>query len=54
MNLVNLRFFLGYAAPYRAKLALAGLLMLAETGVTLVIPWLGGQFRGEHAGRSPG
>ena len=43
---MNLRFFLGYAAPYRAKLALAGLLMLAETGVTLVIPWLGGRFAG--------
>jgi len=46
VNLVNLRFFLGYAAPYRAKLALAGLLMLAETGVTLLIPWLGGHFAG--------
>ncbi len=30
------------AAPYRSKLALAGLLMLAETGTTLLIPWLGG------------
>jgi ABC-type multidrug transport system fused ATPase/permease subunit len=43
---MNLRFLLGYAAPYRAKLALAGLLMLVETGVTLAIPWLGGQFAG--------
>ena len=34
------------AAPYHAKLALAGLLMLAETGVTLLIPWLGGRFAG--------
>ena len=33
---------MGLAAPYRTKLALAGLLMLAETGTTLLIPWLGG------------
>jgi len=43
---INLRFLLGFAAPYRVKLALAGFLMLAETGVTLAIPWLGGQFAG--------
>lgn len=44
MTPIKLRFLLGYAAPYRAKLALASLLMLAETGVKLAIPWLGGQF----------
>jgi ATP-binding cassette, subfamily B, bacterial len=43
---IDLRFLLGFAAPYRAKLALAGFLMLAETGVTLAIPWLGGRFAG--------
>ena len=34
---MNLRFLLGFAAPYRVKLALAGLLMLAETGVKHVV-----------------
>jgi len=40
---MNLRFLIGFAAPYRVKLALAGCLMLAETGVTLLVPWLGGR-----------
>ena len=43
MTPMNLRFLVGFAAPYRATLALAGSLMLAETGVTLLIPWLGGR-----------
>lgn len=43
-KLMNLRVLLGYALPYRASLALAGLLMLAETAITLAIPWLGGRF----------
>ena len=43
MTPTNLRFLVGFAAPYRLRLALAGFLMLAETGVTLLIPWLGGR-----------
>lgn len=46
MPSIDLRFLLGLALPYRAKLLLAGLLMLGETVVTLVIPWLGGRFAG--------
>jgi len=33
----------GYAAPYRAALALSALLMLMETGMALAVPWLGGR-----------
>ncbi|HEX9196071.1 MAG TPA: ABC transporter transmembrane domain-containing protein, partial [Azonexus sp.] len=44
---MNLRFLIGFAAPYRVRLALAGLLMLTETGVTLLIPWLGGHVAGD-------
>ncbi len=34
---------LAYAAPYRAALAVSALLMLAETGMALAVPWLGGR-----------
>ena len=44
---MNLRLLLGYAAPYRASLALAGFLMLIETVTVLAIPWLGGRFAGD-------
>jgi len=37
------RLLLGYAAPYRAALVLSALLMLAETGMALAVPWLGGR-----------
>jgi ATP-binding cassette subfamily B protein len=43
---VNLSILLGYAAPYRASLAVSSLLMLIETGAALSVPWLGGQFAG--------
>ena len=43
---MNLSLLLGYATPYRASLALSGLLMLLETGAALAVPWLGGQFAG--------
>ena len=44
---MNLRLLLGYAAPYRVSLALAGILMLIETATVLAIPWLGGRFAGD-------
>ncbi len=47
MTPVKLQILLGFAAPYRARLMLAGFLMLAETGVALAIPWLGGHFAGK-------
>jgi ATP-binding cassette subfamily B protein len=34
---------LGYAAPYRKALAVSGLMMVAESGVALAVPWLGGR-----------
>jgi subfamily B ATP-binding cassette protein MsbA len=43
---MNLSLLLAYAAPYRASLALSGMLMLLETGAALAVPWLGGQFAG--------
>ncbi len=43
---MNLRALLGYAAPYRTSLAVSGVLMLAETGAALAVPWLGGRFAG--------
>ncbi|MEP6964294.1 MAG: ABC transporter transmembrane domain-containing protein, partial [Polaromonas sp.] len=41
---MNLRLILGFAMPWRATLALCSLLMLAETGAALAVPWLAGQF----------
>jgi ATP-binding cassette subfamily B protein len=41
---MNLRQLLSYASPYRRMLALCTLLMLAESAVTLALPWLGGRF----------
>ena len=41
---MNLRLLLGYAAPYRVRLAFSGGLMLLETGAALAVPWLGGRF----------
>ncbi|MBK7991653.1 MAG: hypothetical protein IPK05_18570 [Comamonadaceae bacterium] len=32
--------------PWRGTLALCALLMLAETGVALAVPWLAGEFAG--------
>ena len=43
MNTTNLRVLLGYALPYRAVLAVCVLLMLAESGAALAVPWLGGR-----------
>ena len=40
---MNIKTLIGYAAPYRAALALSALLMLAETGMALAVPWLGGR-----------
>lgn len=39
----ELKTMLGFAAPYRAALALSALLMLTETGMALAVPWLGGR-----------
>jgi len=44
---MDLRFILGFAWPWRGTLALCALLMLAETGVALAVPWLAGQFAGQ-------
>jgi subfamily B ATP-binding cassette protein MsbA len=41
---MNLRLILSFAMPWRATLALCSLLMLAETGASLAVPWLAGQF----------
>ena len=49
---MNLRVLLGYAAPYRISLSLVCALMVAETGTTLVIPWLGGRFAGGILGEN--
>jgi subfamily B ATP-binding cassette protein MsbA len=46
MNTSDLRFLLHYAAPYRAILAICALLMLAESGMALAVPWLGGRLAG--------
>jgi subfamily B ATP-binding cassette protein MsbA len=42
----DFRFLLGYALPYRATLAFCALLMVAESGMALAVPWLGGQLAG--------
>ena len=34
---------LGYAAPYRLALGLGATMMVAESGVVLAVPWLGGR-----------
>ena len=41
---MNLRLILGFARPWRTTLAFCSLLMLLETGATLAVPWLAGQF----------
>jgi len=41
---LDLRLILGFAQPWRKTLGLCGLLMVAETGALLVLPWLAGQF----------
>jgi ATP-binding cassette, subfamily B, bacterial len=43
MRHAELKAMLGYAAPYRGALAFSALLMLAESGMALAVPWLGGQ-----------
>ncbi|HCU53925.1 MAG TPA: ABC transporter ATP-binding protein [Gammaproteobacteria bacterium] len=47
MKGTNLKSLLVYALPYRATLATGGLLMLAESSVALVVPWLGGHLAQE-------
>jgi ATP-binding cassette subfamily B protein len=44
---MDFRLILGFARPWRGTLALCALLMLAETGVALAVPWLAGQFAGQ-------
>jgi ATP-binding cassette subfamily B protein len=43
MNNAGLKSLLGYAIPYRATLIAGMVLMLVESGVTLLVPWLGGR-----------
>jgi subfamily B ATP-binding cassette protein MsbA len=52
MNPSDLRFLLGYATPYRTTLAFCALLMLAESGMALAVPWLGGQLAGGLLGEA--
>ena len=40
----DLRFLFSLAAPYRGTLVLALILLLAESGATLAMPWLAGRF----------
>jgi subfamily B ATP-binding cassette protein MsbA len=42
----DLQLLFSYAAPYRAALAFCALLMLAESGMALAVPWLGGRLAG--------
>lgn len=44
---MDFRMIWGFARPWRWTLGLCTLLMLAQTGVSLAIPWLGGQFAGQ-------
>ena len=44
---MEFRLILGFARPWRGTLVLCALLMLAETGVALAVPWLAGQFAGQ-------
>jgi ATP-binding cassette, subfamily B, bacterial len=44
---MNFRLLLAFAAPYRNRLAMSVLLMMAESAVTLSIPLLGGRFAQE-------
>jgi subfamily B ATP-binding cassette protein MsbA len=46
MKPTDLQLLLSYAAPYRAALAFCALLMLAESGMALAVPWLGGRLAG--------
>jgi ATP-binding cassette subfamily B protein len=39
----DLHVLLGYALPYRRGLAFSSLLMVAESGAALAVPWLGGR-----------
>lgn len=41
---MDFRQIWGFARPWRGTLALCVLLMLAETGTALAVPWLAGQF----------
>ena len=43
---MQLRNLLIFAAPYRGRLALVALLMLASSSITLAVPWLAGQLLG--------
>lgn len=40
---MKLSILLSYAFPYRRALALSALIMVAESGVALAVPWLGGK-----------
>ena len=46
MKRTEFKTMLGYAAPYRAALAFSALLMLAESGMALAVPWVGGRLAG--------
>jgi subfamily B ATP-binding cassette protein MsbA len=43
---LSLRWVLGFARPWRTALVICSLLMLAESAVALVVPWLAGRLAG--------
>ncbi|MDH4096299.1 MAG: ABC transporter ATP-binding protein/permease [Betaproteobacteria bacterium] len=48
----GLRSALGYVQGHRAALAGSALLMVAESGMALAVPWLGGQLAGSMLGEA--
>ena len=52
MNDTGLKNLLSYALPYRTTLVAGMLLMLAESGMALVVPWLGGHLAEEMLGKA--
>jgi ATP-binding cassette subfamily B protein len=48
----DFRFLLSYAYPYRAALGVSALMMLAESGMALAVPWLGGKLAGDVLSRA--
>lgn len=50
---MNFRYFLRYITPHRSVLILAALFMVAESAVSLLIPWVAGQFAASVMGQQP-
>jgi len=43
MSSADIRFLLAYASPYRNMLAAGAMLMVVESALALMVPWLGGR-----------